>query len=119
MQSLAVAGDKLYVGGDFHATADTTKMLGHFGIYDLSVTGVAELAPAAPLVLYPNPATTVQAVRLEGTAHASVQVLDLMGRHIATTRTDATGVAEISTAGLAPGVYIVRVGTSSKRLVVQ
>jgi len=47
-----------------------------------------------------------------------VQVLDALGRRVATTQADATGTAHLP-AGLHPGVYVVRTGSSALRLTVE
>ena len=75
-------------------------------------------AAAAPgLSLYPNPAPG--AAQLCGaTPGAAVQVLDALGRRVATTQADATGTAHLP-AGLHPGVYVVRTGSSALRLTVE
>jgi hypothetical protein len=47
-----------------------------------------------------------------------VQVLDALGRQVATATADATGTAALP-AGLAPGVYVVRAGAQALRLTVE
>ncbi|HET9503485.1 MAG TPA: hypothetical protein VFO93_08085 [Hymenobacter sp.] len=77
----------------------------------------APAAPAAGAALYPNPAHG--AATLGGVAPgAAVQVLDGLGRVVATATADATGTARVA-AGLAPGVYAVRAGSAALRLTVE
>ncbi|RZK55924.1 MAG: T9SS type A sorting domain-containing protein [Hymenobacter sp.] len=49
---------------------------------------------------------------------ASVGIFDALGRRVATAAADASGTAPLP-AGLAPGVYVVRAGTSTVRWVVE
>jgi hypothetical protein len=73
----------------------------------------------AGLTLFPNP--TRGAARLSGaTPIALVQVLDVLGRVVLTASADATGAAQLNLpAGLASGVYLVRVGGQTLRLSVE
>ncbi len=66
--------------------------------------------------LYPNPAHHV--VRLVGGAAESATLLDATGRTVRTW-TLAPGTVDLSLAGVAPGVYSVRVGAASRRLVIE
>ena len=77
-------------------------------------------SPAAGPRLYPNPAQG-RATILAGAAPGTVvQVLDALGRVVLTATTDAAGTAPLALpAALAPGVYLVRVGTAVRRLAVQ
>ncbi len=78
---------------------------------------VVSLIPGA-LALYPNPATAD--TRLVGAApRSSVQVLNALGQVVRITTTDEVGSAALPNAGLAAGVYVVRVGASVLRLVVE
>ncbi|MGI4869756.1 MAG: T9SS type A sorting domain-containing protein [Janthinobacterium lividum] len=79
----------------------------------------AALPAGAGLALYPNP--TAGSTTLAGTSPgAAVQVLDALGRVVATATADATGAARLPLpAGLAPGVYVVRAESSATRLVVE
>ena len=85
---------------------------------DLSVGAGVLLRPAALGLrpVYPNPSAGVVAIPLELPAEAAVtvEVFDLRGRRVATVARDRTlpvGYPELrwSTAGLASGVYVVRV----------
>ncbi|MGI4884000.1 MAG: T9SS type A sorting domain-containing protein, partial [Janthinobacterium lividum] len=69
------------------------------------------------LSLYPNPAPHGAATLSGAAPGQAVQVLDALGRVVATATADATGPAVL--AGLAPGLYLVRVGASSVRLTVE
>lgn len=77
------------------------------------------LAAAGGLALFPNPAHTTATLTgaQPGTA---VQLLDALGRTVATTTADAAGVATLRLpAGLPTGVYVVRAGPQALRLLVQ
>jgi hypothetical protein len=77
------------------------------------VRAVALASSVAGLALFPNPTTHL--TTLTGTtAHAPVQVLDVLGRTVLTATADADGAAALALpAGLAPGVYVVRTGTQA------
>lgn len=82
-------------------------------------TAVASAAVPTAFRLSPNPAHG--AVAMEGAApHTPVRVIDALGRRVATATTDASGTAQLLlSAGLAPGVYVVRCGSQAQRLVVE
>jgi hypothetical protein len=79
---------------------------------------VRSVALATGLSLYPNPTAGGAATLAGATPGAPVQVLDAVGRVVATATADATGTAALA-AGLAPGVYVVRAGSAALRLVVE
>ena len=122
---VAISGQQVYAGGVIAPPAT----FGPTTIPAAAGTSVAVLArltdamllatrpgSAAPAGLYPNPASG--AATLSGAQPgAVVQVLDALGRVVATATADASGTAAL--AGLAPGVYVVRAGSSATRLVVQ
>ncbi len=66
------------------------------------------------LSLYPNPATS-SAILGGAAPGATVRVLDALGCLVATTTADAVG--KVRLAGLAPGLYIVRTGSSGRLIV--
>ncbi len=78
------------------------------------------LGPAAPaLVLFPNPASTTAQLKNASPA-STVQVLDALGRVVITTKADAWGTAMLTLpVGLVSGVYFVRAGTQSCRLLLK
>jgi endoglucanase Acf2 len=77
------------------------------------------LAKAGGLALFPNPAHTMATLTGAGSG-TTVQMLDALGRVVATTTADATGTATLNLpAGQPSGVYIVRAGAQALRLVVQ
>jgi hypothetical protein len=84
-------------------------------------TGLATASAAftGSFVVAPNPATRAATVR--GVApQAPVQVLDALGRPVLTATADAGGTARLTLpAGLAPGLYVVRSGGRSQRLLVE
>jgi hypothetical protein len=76
-------------------------------------------AAAARLALFPNP--TQATTTLSGAdAGAVVQVLDVLGRAVLSVRADATGKAALALpTSLAKGVYVVRTGQQTVRLVLE
>ena len=76
------------------------------------------LAPHIAFTLWPNPAHT--AARLTGAAPlGAVVVLDATGRTVLTASADADGAATLAVGRLTPGLYVVRAGAASRRLVVE
>ncbi|MGI4864746.1 MAG: IPT/TIG domain-containing protein [Janthinobacterium lividum] len=90
------------------------------GTFSYSPVRVVALGGAAAgLSLFPNPASS-GATLTGATPGALVQVLDALGRCVATATIDATGTAVLALpAGLAPGVYVVRAGQQALRLAVE
>ncbi|GAB3876205.1 hypothetical protein GCM10028824_33500 [Hymenobacter segetis] len=76
-------------------------------------------SPSPALGFFPNPAHGTAI--LTGTAPGTrVTVLDALGRPVLTATADATGTAAlVLPASLASGVYVVRAGTASGRLLVE
>ena len=81
-----------------------------------SYSSVRVVTRARVLYLYPNP--TTGAATLTGAAPGTlVQVLDALGRPMLRTTTDASGTAQLRLpAGQPTGVYLVRCGTQTVRL---
>ena len=71
----------------------------------------------AGLSVYPNPAVGGAATLLGASPGAAVQVLNALGRLVATATADAAGTTQL--AGLAPGLYVVRAGQQALRLAVE
>jgi hypothetical protein len=97
---------------------------GSIGQVSVRLNGGTTLATAsaqalAAFSLYPNPAS--RAVQLAGLpAGQAVQLLDALGRTVATTTADAAGKARLSwPAEVASGVYLVRAGTMARRLTIE
>jgi hypothetical protein len=83
------------------------------------VRAVALAPSAAGVALFPNPTTRLTTLT-GASAHASVQVLDALGRTVLTATADADGVTPLALpAGLAPGVYVVRTGSQALRLLLE
>lgn len=68
------------------------------------------------LQVYPSPTTAATVVLVSGAIDKTVQLLDIRGRLMATVLSKADGTAELPTAGLAPGLYLVRNGMQSTKL---
>ncbi len=78
-------------------------------------TGTAAAMPATPLTVYPNPAHGT--VHLLGaTPGAPVLLIDALGR---TVRTLPAGTTTLDLPGIPAGVYTIRTGTATARLVVE
>ena len=87
------------------------------GLSAYSLVRTVTLTGAGNLSLYPNPAPGGAATLAGAVPGAAVQVLDALGRRVAAATADATGTARLG--GLAPGLYLVRAGSSSVRLAVE
>ncbi len=88
------------------------------GTGPLLATAPALAARSAAFTLSPNPASTQ--VRLSGAgALAAIVLTDLTGRLVATATADGTGAATLPVAGLPAGVYVVRAGPQTRKLVVE
>ncbi|MCC3156283.1 T9SS type A sorting domain-containing protein [Hymenobacter sp. 15J16-1T3B] len=129
-RALALSGNQVVVGG-------TATPLAAFGSLVVSspagvttaALGVLNdpllLATAAPghsrpqLALYPNPARTQVTMRLPAGAAAQPTLLDALGREVR--RYPASGKAEavLDLRGLPAGVYVLRCGPVSQRLIVE
>jgi hypothetical protein len=92
------------VDTDGHATYSPVRMLQGTG------------AAVAQLQVYPSPAATTATVLVAGCAGAAVQLLDVRGQLLATVPASADGTAALPTVGLAAGLYLVRCGTQSTKL---
>ncbi|MBH8559365.1 T9SS type A sorting domain-containing protein [Hymenobacter negativus] len=84
------------------------------------VRTVALTAAATGLALFPNPAQGGAVTLMGAQAGTAVTVFDALGRPVLAAATDAAGTAALALpAGLATGVYVVRVGSKALRLTVQ
>jgi FG-GAP-like repeat/IPT/TIG domain len=86
-------------------------------LFGARVLGVAAEATTPAFALYPNPARGV--VRVAGAVTESATLLDATGRTVRVWTLAPGATADLSLAGLTPGVYTVRVGTTSRRLVIE
>ncbi|MBF9238805.1 T9SS type A sorting domain-containing protein [Hymenobacter sp. BT683] len=69
------------------------------------------------LQVLPNPALAGATVVVKGAGSNRVQLYNVQGQLVANGNVDATGTAELAVAGLGAGIYIVRCGPQSIRLV--
>ena len=115
------ASGKLFAGGNFTATGDGSKTLAHFGIYDPAAplaTAAAKATPAAQL--FPNPAHGTATLRQPATAPRQPLTLrDALGRLVRQYPAPAGPEAVLDLRGLPAGVYLVRCGALTQRLVVE
>lgn len=113
--SMAVLGNELYVGGFFQQIGGLP--ITYIARTDsVSALGVAPEATAPRLTLWPNPVTTT--VQVQGaTGQLPVQLYDAIGRLLLTMPPTLAGTATLPLAGLTPGLYTVRCGAQTRRLV--
>jgi hypothetical protein len=114
-------GALLYVGGVFTAVGDESKVSYSFGVYNDVTPLATQSANATDLSLsvYPNPtaggATLVY--RLPAAATVSAEVVDAVGRHVATMTTGTTqpaGAHTLAVPPLQPGLYMVHLRYDGK-----
>ncbi|WP_226163450.1 hypothetical protein [Hymenobacter terricola] len=114
-------GDKLYAGGSFTATGDYSKPMAHFAIYDPNAplaTTAARATPAAQL--FPNPAHGTATLRLPaGAPRLPLTLTDALGRTVRRYPAPATAETVLDLRGQPAGVYVVRCGPFTQRLVVE
>ncbi len=96
----------------------TVTSAGSFAVRRPAATAGAALAA---LALFPNPARTAAILTLPpAPAPRPVQVLDALGREVRQALLPAQATeTSLNLAGLAPGVYAVRVGAATARLLVE
>ena len=97
---------------------DMTRFAIVFGPAVSSPLSLKDAINASALVLWPNPASG-QVQLAGGSAGATVTVYDVTGRAVMTTKADTVGAAALNLTGLTKGVYTVKVGAVSRRLVVE
>jgi hypothetical protein len=99
----------------------------YYRLRQVDVDGTATYSPvrtvavplAASLALFPNP-TRAAATLVGASPGVAVGVYDAVGRRVLAATADATGTAALALpAGLAAGVYVVRVGSQALRLSVE
>ena len=82
------------------------------------VTGLADAAPDdATLAVWPNPAADALLVR--PAAAGPVALLDALGRPVRTASAGAGEAVRWELNGLAPGLYVVRAGGATRRVLVR
>ena len=123
VDALAYGGvtNKLYAGGTFATTGDRSKVMVNFAIYDPNASlAAAASQKAAPAALFPNPAHGTATLRLPaGAPRPPLTLTDALGRVVRRYPAPATAEAELDLRGLPAGVYVVRCGAVSQRLVVE
>ncbi|RZK61052.1 MAG: T9SS type A sorting domain-containing protein, partial [Hymenobacter sp.] len=103
--------------GNYTLSGPPESIFGYIGTFGATALPVrAATAGASGLALYPNP--THGSATLAGSAPgAAVQLLDALGRVVATTTADASGTVTLGR--LPAGFYLVRVGSQAVRLVME
>ena len=86
------------------------RVLGIDGIYD-DFDAVSSIEARGGVRVWPNPVAGGETVRVEADGEAVVTVYGMNGSMVSETAIE--GVGEVSTAGLAQGVYVVKVATAS------
>lgn len=81
-----------------------------------TITGLPEASTPSPLTLTPNPAH--HAVRLTGATAPTAILLDALGRTVRTWPLEPA-TSDLDLAGLPAGLYTVRAGAATRRLVVE
>jgi hypothetical protein len=76
-------------------------------------TSVANIPVANEITVYPNPATDVININLNGTAAQEVAMLDMQGRIVKEVKVGSNNTVTIPVQGIAPGIYVMQVHTSN------
>ncbi|MBC7447851.1 MAG: T9SS type A sorting domain-containing protein, partial [Hymenobacteraceae bacterium] len=118
-KAIVVAGPDLYVGGGFTTVGDGSKVTACFAAYRSRPAAAPALLSAsfAGPTLFPNPATSMVRLTLPAGTAAIATVLDAASRVVRRAAVDAYHPLDVR--GLAPGVYAVRVGAATARLVIE
>lgn len=96
-------------GGTVLSSVPVSVSPGHLALDVRESTGIAEQRPAGA-ALFPNPATNDLTVTLADAAPIrSLTIADAQGRVVRMLPTTAQAVAHLDVAGLAPGVYTLRI----------
>lgn len=121
--TVVASNSGLYAGGAFTAVGDGSKFMAHMGYYSFTpITATTTARPAINISLYPNPARTsvaVQVPAIAGASRATLTLLDALGRPVRTQRLTLPAVGtttEMPLAGLAPGLYQLRVQAGSQQV---
>lgn len=96
-------------------------------LYDLNaITGLPETDFGKSLMLYPNPASPNERLRIHGSDRnlSTIEIFDLNGRMVKTLQLSGTGEASISLDGLASGSYWISIqaedgNRSSSQLIIK
>ncbi|RZK20352.1 MAG: T9SS type A sorting domain-containing protein [Hymenobacter sp.] len=127
--SLTIASGRLYVGGEFLSATATfgsfalTNPGGTTGDYGGFLASLADpllatrdAALQAGLSIYPNPAQATATVQVPAAGSlATLTLLDGLGRVVRTASVQAGTTYPLDLAGLAPGVYALRVQVGEKQ----
>jgi hypothetical protein len=90
------------------------------GTFSYSPVRTVRIGMAEALALTPNPAQAARTLASGLVAGAAVDVFDALGRPVLRTQADAAGQAALALpAGQAPGLYLVRSGGHTARLVLE
>lgn len=95
--------------------------MAHFGIYDPNASLATKASAATPAAqLFPNPAHGTATLRLPaGTPRLPLTLTDALGRTVRRYPAPAAPETELDLRGLPAGVYVVRCGQLSQRLVME
>ena len=112
--------NQLYAGGNFTKTGDGGKAMARFAIYDPAAPLATAATRVTPAALFPNPAHGTATLRLPaGAARLPLTLTDALGRTVRQFPAPAGPEAVLDLRGLPAGVYLVRCGELTQRLVVE
>ena len=115
------ASGSLYVGGKFTTTGDGSKVIVGFDIYyPNGPLATAAATSATPAALFPNPAHGTATLRLPvGAPRQPLILTDALGRVVHYYSAPTWSDTELDLRGLLAGVYSVRCGQLTQRLMVE
>jgi Secretion system C-terminal sorting domain len=104
--AIFIPNDDLYSNGNAYAIRMIVDPAG-----TACAVGVDEQDELSGVSLYPNPTNGRVTVRMEVPGSYSIEVIDMLGQTVYTTRTN--GTVNLDLAGQAKGVYMVRVSSAA------
>ena len=112
-----------YVGGNFTAVGDGSKVTAHFGVYDPRLVTAVRAGQAKPTQLvYPNPTTGLLTVRRPAGPATTATLYNSLGQAVRLL-TLPTSETTVNLRGLPAGVYILQLTLNgqpiSERVVVE
>jgi hypothetical protein len=126
--SLVVAGNTIYMAGYLVSyvssfggltvnTSSNNRVAFLASFTDDTPLALAGNKQASQTTIYPNPA--LNSAMLSGAIPGTtIEVVDILGRHVVIVPVDATGSAKLPD-GLVPGLYLVQVGATTLRWTVE
>ncbi len=82
------------------------------------IVGVHAISAEPSISVYPNPSSSKIKVSVLGDSNALIQVISPMGQLVKSVQLDQIGTAEVDISDLKNGVYLIRTGTFTEKLLI-